>query len=193
MINLAIFASGSGSNAENIIAYFGNSPRIKVSCICSNRADAYVLQRAKRHDIPVLVFTRDDFYHHGTVIDYLKNRKIDWIILAGFLWLVPLNLTNHYHGRIINIHPALLPKFGGKGMFGHHVHQAVIDAKETQSGITIHYVDHEYDQGDVIFQATCPVDPADHPESLAAKVHQLEYEHFPRVIEEEILRVTSDE
>jgi phosphoribosylglycinamide formyltransferase-1 len=187
MINLAIFASGSGSNAENIIEYFRNEPQIKVSCICANRPDAFVIERAKRHNIPFLIFNRDDFYHRTTVVDYLKNKQIDWIILAGFLWLVPGDLMKAYPRRIINIHPALLPKFGGKGMYGHHVHQAVIDAGESHSGITIHYVDPEYDNGDIIFQAKCGVKPDDTPESLAERVHALEYEHFPGVIKETIM------
>jgi phosphoribosylglycinamide formyltransferase-1 len=184
MINLAIFASGSGSNAENIIRYFGDEPQIRVSCVCTNRADAYVIERAKKFNIPVLIFNRDDFYHSGKVINYLSDQRIDWIILAGFLWLIPENLINGYPDRIINIHPALLPKFGGKGMYGHHVHQAVIDQKEKLSGITIHYVDHEYDRGDIIFQATCKVENTDTADTLAAKIHHLEYEHFPRVIRE---------
>jgi phosphoribosylglycinamide formyltransferase 1 len=188
MINLAIFASGSGSNAENIIQFFQNDPGIEVSCICTNRSDAFVIERVKRYHIPFLVFSRDDFYHHHSVLEYLKKYQVDWIILAGFLWLVPSELIDRYPGRIINIHPALLPKFGGKGMYGHHVHKAVIDAKEALSGITIHYVDHEYDQGDIIFQAKCPVEPSDTPESLAARIHDLEYEYFPKVIREEVLK-----
>ncbi|HEX2395506.1 MAG TPA: phosphoribosylglycinamide formyltransferase [Bacteroidales bacterium] len=188
MQQLAIFASGSGTNAENIIVNFQNEPLIRISCICTNRADAYVIERAKRFDIPHLVFDRDDFYHRTTVTDYLQDKGTDWIILAGFLWLVPHSLIDRYPGRIINIHPALLPKYGGKGMYGHHVHQAVIDAGETHSGITIHYIDHEYDRGNIIFQAKCPVKPGDTAESLAARIHDLEYEHFPRVIKEEVLR-----
>jgi phosphoribosylglycinamide formyltransferase 1 len=188
MSKLAVFASGSGTNAENIIQYFQNKPRINVSCICSNRPDAFVIERAKNHQIPVLVFNRDEFYNTSLVLHYLKDQNIDWIILAGFMWLVPNYLIENYPGRIINIHPALLPKFGGKGMYGHHVHQAVIDNKESDSGITIHYVNQEYDRGQTIFQATCKVDANDTPESLAAKVHQLEYEHFPRIIEQEILK-----
>jgi phosphoribosylglycinamide formyltransferase-1 len=191
MQQLAIFASGSGTNAENIIVNFQNEPLIRISCICTNRADAYVIERAKRFDIPHLVFDRDDFYHRTTVTDYLQDKGTDWIILAGFLWLVPHSLIDRYPGRIINIHPALLPKYGGKGMYGHHVHQAVIDAGETHSGITIHYIDHEYDRGNIIFQAKCPVKPGDTAESLAARIHDLEYEHFPRVIKEEVLRSIS--
>jgi phosphoribosylglycinamide formyltransferase-1 len=188
MHRLAIFASGSGTNAENIIRYFQNEPQIEVSCICTNRAEAYVTERARQYKIPVLVFSREEFYHTENVLIYLKDNKIDWIILAGFLWLVPSYLIDSIPHRIINIHPALLPKYGGKGMYGNIVHQAVIDNKESVSGITIHCVNHEYDRGSIIFQATCPVDPSDTPESLAAKVHQLEYEHFPRIIKQEVLR-----
>jgi phosphoribosylglycinamide formyltransferase-1 len=188
MYQIAIFASGSGSNAENIVNYFKNEPLIRVSCICTNRPDAYVIERAKKHGIPVLIFNRDEFYQSEKVLDYLVQQKIDWIILAGFLWLVPAYLLDHYPHRIINIHPALLPKFGGKGMYGHRVHQAVIEQKEPVTGISIHYVNGEYDRGDTIFQATCTVEPTDTPESLAAKVHQLEYEYFPRIIEQEVLK-----
>jgi phosphoribosylglycinamide formyltransferase-1 len=192
MHRLAIFASGSGTNAENIITYFRNEPQIKISCICSNRADAYVVERARQHEIPALVFSREAFYKANDVLLYLKENKSDWIILAGFLWLVPSNLIDNFPDRIINIHPALLPKYGGKGMYGNNVHQAVINNKETVSGITIHRVNHEYDKGSIIFQATCPVDPSDTPESLASKVHKLEYEYFPMIIEKEVLKGTGD-
>jgi phosphoribosylglycinamide formyltransferase 1 len=184
MPNLAIFASGSGTNAENIIQFFKSEPNINVSCVCTNRKDAFVIERAKKYDIPVLIFTKDEFCKSNRVLQYLNDQKIDWIILSGFLLLVPPSLLAQYPNRIINIHPALLPKYGGKGMYGAHVHQAVIDHHEAYSGITIHYVDHEYDRGDTIFQATCPVIPSDTAETLAAKVHRLEYEHFPRVIKE---------
>jgi phosphoribosylglycinamide formyltransferase-1 len=190
MSTLALFASGSGTNAENLIKYFQNKPQIEISCICTNRADAYVIERAKRYRIPVLIFSRDDFYHSEKVLQYLLNNHTDWIILAGFLWLLPATLIDRFPNRIINIHPALLPKYGGKGMYGSHVHQAVIDQHESESGITIHWVNHEYDKGDIIFQATCPVDQADTPDSLAAKVHQLEYEYFPKVVEKVILEAT---
>jgi phosphoribosylglycinamide formyltransferase-1 len=192
MYKLAIFASGSGTNAENIIKYFQNKPQIKVSCICTNRADAFVNERARQHDIPVLAFSREEFYNTQNVLIFLNNNHIDFVILAGFLWLVPDYLINSFPNRIINIHPALLPNYGGKGMYGNRVHQAVIDHREPVSGITIHLVNHEYDKGDIIFQATCSVDPSDNPESLAAKVHQLEYEHFPKVIEEEVMKGTRD-
>jgi len=192
MHRLALFASGSGTNAENIIRYFQNEPQIKVSCICTNRPDAFVINRAKRYDVPVLIFSRTEFYQTENILNYLLENKIDWIILAGFLWLVPSYLIDHFPNRIINIHPALLPKFGGKGMYGHHVHQAVIDQKEPVSGITIHFVNHDYDRGSIIFQATCPVEPGDTPDSLAARVHELEYEFFPKIIEREILKGTRD-
>ncbi len=184
MNRLAIFASGSGTNAENIIRYFQNKPHIKVSCVCTNRADAYVAERVRPYGVPVLVFSRQDFYETHRVIDYLEENKIDWVILAGFLWLIPDNLVKRYSFHIINIHPALLPKYGGKGMYGASVHKAVIGNREKQSGITIHFVNNEYDKGNIIYQVTCDIDPADTPDTLASKVHALEYEHFPRVIEE---------
>jgi phosphoribosylglycinamide formyltransferase-1 len=186
MHRLAIFASGSGTNAENIIRYFQNKPQIKVSCICTNRADAYVAERVRPYNIPVLVFSRPDFYETEKILDYLKENNIDWIILAGFLWLIPANLIDRYPSRIINIHPALLPKYGGKGMYGASVHKAIIENQEKQSGITIHFVNKEYDKGNIIFQASCDIDPADTPDTLASRVHALEYENFPRVIEEVI-------
>jgi phosphoribosylglycinamide formyltransferase-1 len=189
---LALFASGSGTNAENIIRYFQNKPQIKVSCVCTNRPDAMVVNRAKKLDVPVLVFTKTDLYQTENLLVYLKDMRTDWIILAGFLWLVPPYLIDHFPNRIINIHPALLPKFGGKGMYGHHVHQAVIDQKEKTTGITIHYVNREYDRGSIIFQATCAVKPGDTPESLAARVHELEYEYFPQIIEQEVMKGTRD-
>ncbi len=192
MTRLAIFASGSGTNAENIITYFQDKPWISVSCVCTNRPDAFVIERARKHQIPVLVFNREDFYQTGKVLNYLEQKRISWIILAGFLWLVPENLVEKYLSRTINIHPALLPRFGGKGMYGDRVHQAVIDSRETQSGITIHYVNPEYDQGSIIFQATCPVNPTDTPETLAARIHELEYQHYPRIIEQEIKKGTRD-
>jgi phosphoribosylglycinamide formyltransferase 1 len=192
MTRLAIFASGSGTNAENIIRYFQSKPGISVSCICTNRPDAFVIERAKRFEIPVLVFSREEFYQTENVLNYLIQKKIDWIILAGFLWLVPGNLIDYYPAKIINIHPALLPRYGGKGMYGERVHQTVIENGDTVSGITIHYVNREYDKGNLIFQATCPVHPSDTAESLAARVHALEYEHFPKVIEEEVLGMSKE-
>lgn len=184
MKKIAIFASGSGSNAENIIRFFENDPRNRVSLVLCNKPDAYVLERAKRLGVPALVFNRERFYHSDLILDRLKAEAVDLIVLAGFLWKVPANLLAAYPDRIINIHPALLPKFGGKGMYGEHVHEAVITAGEKESGITIHHVNDRYDEGAAIFQATCPVLPDDTPDTLAAKVHALEYAHFPRVIKE---------
>lgn len=183
MQKLAIFASGSGTNAENIIQYFQNKQQISVSCICCNNPDAFVIQRAKKYDIDTLTFSKKEFYNSTCVIDYLREHHVTWIILSGFLWLVPEYLIDAFQNRILNIHPALLPKYGGKGMYGVLVHQAVIDNNEKQSGITIHIIDREYDRGKLVFQATCPVLPEDTPESLAERVHRLEYEHYPKIIE----------
>jgi phosphoribosylglycinamide formyltransferase-1 len=189
---LAVFASGSGTNAENIIRHFQNQHRIRVSCVCTNRSDAYVIERAKKYHVPVFVFSRDDLYHSGKVLEYLESNQIGWIILAGFLWLMPEKLIQSFPDHIINIHPALLPKYGGKGMYGSYVHEAVINNKEKLSGISIHYVNNEYDKGQIIFQATCEVGPEDTVDTLAMKVHQLEYVHYPRVIEEVVLKGTRD-
>lgn len=188
MTNIAIFASGSGSNAENIISFFKHNTKISVSSVFCNNPDAFVIQRAQKLQLPCHIFGRKDLYEKDTVVKLLESYNTDWIVLAGFLWKIPPTLTQIYPSRIINIHPALLPKFGGKGMYGHHVHQAVIDAGETESGITIHYVNENYDEGNIIFQAKCKVEKHDTPESLAAKVHSLEYNHFPQVIEQIIAR-----
>ncbi len=184
MINLAILASGSGSNAENLIRYFNSHPKINISLILSNKPDAFVLQRAKQLHITAFTFDRNDFYHSDKVLNLLSEYRIDGLVLAGFLWLIPENLIRTFPKSIINIHPALLPRYGGKGMYGHHVHEAVVNNKETESGITIHLVDSEYDHGKILFQARCPVSPTDSPESVAAKVHDLEYRHFPKIVEE---------
>jgi phosphoribosylglycinamide formyltransferase 1 len=183
MRNIAIFASGSGTNAENIIKYFSNKETGKVSLVLSNKHDAFVLKRAAMHNIKSVFFDHNDFYNAGKVIEHLKSEGIDFIVLAGFLWLVPDNILNLYHRRVINIHPALLPLYGGRGMYGDKVHKAVISNHDKESGITIHYVNNQYDAGDIIFQARCSVDESDTPDSLAAKVHALEYEYFPLVIE----------
>lgn len=184
MRNIAIFASGSGTNAENIIKYFSNRNSAKVKLVLSNNREAFVLKRASANGIPSVSFDREDFYNSGKVLDCLLQNEIDLIVLAGFLWLVPPVILDAFEGRIINIHPALLPKHGGKGMYGEKVHRSVIENHETESGITIHYVDHQYDSGDIIFQARCRVEKTDSPETLASKVHALEYEHFPPIIEE---------
>ena len=184
MKNLVIFASGSGSNAENIIRYFASKPDFCVKKIYCNVPGAYVLERARQLQVPACVFTREEFRNPDKLLRQLQDEGTDFIVLAGFLWLVPPCITAAYPNRIVNIHPALLPAYGGKGMYGHHVHEAVLAAGEQQSGITIHYVNDRYDSGDIIFQATCPVLPDDTPDTLAARVHELEYRHFPRVIEE---------
>jgi phosphoribosylglycinamide formyltransferase-1 len=184
MKKIAIFASGSGTNAENIIRYFSTGNIAKVALVLSNRREAYVLQRAKALKVKTAFFDRNDFCASGSVNELLLREDISLIVLAGFLWLVPEQILNSFKGRIINIHPALLPAYGGKGMYGERVHRAVIENGETESGITIHHVNSRYDEGDIIFQARCSVDPCDTPETLAAKVHALEYEHYPPVIEQ---------
>jgi phosphoribosylglycinamide formyltransferase-1 len=181
--NIAIFASGSGTNAQRIIEYFSGNPKISVALILSNKPDAYVLVRAKNLNVPSVVFDRHSFNETDDIIKLLKKEKIDFIVLAGFLWMVPVNLILAYPGRIINIHPALLPKYGGKGMYGARVHEAVIQSGDKESGISIHYVNEKYDEGSIIFQAKCEVLQDDTPDSLAHRVHQLEYKHYPEVIE----------
>lgn len=191
MKNIAIFASGSGTNAENIIKYFSNRDSAKVKLVLSNKREAYVLKRVEKYKVKALFFDRKDFYETENVLKILRENKIDFIVLAGFLWLVPSNILELYQGRIINIHPALLPKYGGKGMFGERVHEAVIKSSDLESGITIHYVNEVYDAGDIIFQAKCPVNRNDTPESLAGKVHELEYRYFPAVIEKIVVDLPS--
>jgi len=192
MRNIAIFASGSGTNAENIIKYFSNRKTAKVTLVMSNRREAFVLKRAAENNVKSVFFDRNEFYNSGIVLDTLISNDIDFIVLAGFLWLVPDDILTHYNGRIINIHPALLPKYGGRGFYGEKVHKAVISNHETESGITIHHVNKFYDEGDIIFQAKCKVEPSDTPESLAARIHRLEYEHFPRIIEKMISELDSN-
>lgn len=180
---LALFASGSGSNAENIINYFSGSSKVECPIIVSNKADAFVHQRARKLGIPSFSFTAAEFRSGEAILHLLEEYRIDFIVLAGFLLKVSSPLLAAYPDKIINIHPALLPNYGGKGMYGHFVHEAVVAARETESGITIHYVNEHYDEGAIIYQARCTVEPGDTPERVAQKVHQLEYEHFPRVIE----------
>jgi len=189
MRNIAIFASGSGTNAENIIRYFSNNKSVQVTLILSNRKEAYVLKRAATLNVRSVFFDRKDLYEKDKVLRYLGMYKIDFVVLAGFLWLIPESILNAYEKRIVNIHPALLPKHGGKGMYGEKVHEAVLAKHEKESGITIHYVNRHYDKGTVIFQARCPVNPEDTPETLAARVHELEYEHYPEVIEKLVLKL----
>ena len=180
--NAAILASGSGSNAENIIRHFQNSKEIEFPLIISNKANAYVHERAKNLGVVSYTFEKNDF-ENGKVLDLLKEYQIDFIVLAGFLLKISDNLLKAYPDKIINIHPALLPKFGGKGMYGSYVHEAVVAAKEKESGITIHYVNENYDEGKIIFQAKCEVFPEDTADDVAEKVHALEYKFFPTVIE----------
>lgn len=187
-IRLAILGSGNGTNAQQISEYFASRADVEVCCIIYNKRDAYIAERAKNLGIEARYFGRKDFYETSAVLDYLHSKRADWVILAGFLWLVPENMLAAYPSRIINIHPALLPKFGGKGMYGHHVHEAVVAAHEKETGITIHIVDNHYDRGTTLFQARCAVDPDDTPDTVAAKIHLLEKEHFPRVIDETIHR-----
>jgi phosphoribosylglycinamide formyltransferase 1 len=187
MKNLAIFASGSGTNAENIIKYFENHEDISVNIVMTNKVDAFVIERAKKYSIDYLVFNRSDFYNSLSIVNILTQRNIDFVVLAGFLWLIPNILIEKYPRKIINIHPALLPDYGGKGMYGMKVHEAIIKNGESQSGISIHYVNENYDEGELIFQAKCSIDAGDTPDSLANKIHSLEYEYFPRVIEKVVL------
>lgn len=188
-LNIAVFASGSGTNAENIITHFKGNLKINVKLVLSNNPQAGALQRADKLGIETFIFSKNDFYSTSKVIDILAEKKIDFIVLAGFLWLVPKSLIAAYPKRIINIHPALLPNYGGKGMFGNSVHQAVIANRERESGITIHYVNDEYDKGAIIFQSRCPVSENDTAETLAKKIHELEYRYFPAVIEKLLLQM----
>jgi phosphoribosylglycinamide formyltransferase 1 len=182
--NIAIFASGTGTNAANIIQYFSNKQSANVVFIVCNNPDAGVLKIAEAFNIPSLIIQKEKFFKGDAYIPELKNAGIDFIVLAGFLWKIPSLIINAYRDNIINIHPALLPKHGGKGMYGNFVHEAVLSAKEKESGITIHFVDEFYDNGKTIFQTTCPVYENDTTETLAKRIHELEYKFFPKVIEE---------
>jgi phosphoribosylglycinamide formyltransferase-1 len=188
MKRIAIFASGNGTNAQRIIEYFQGSHKVTIGLILTNNPQAFVLERAKQAKIPTLCFNRKEFYDSNFILDILSVQGISFIVLAGFLWLIPEYLLNAYKGNIINIHPALLPKYGGKGMYGMRVHEAVIQSGDKESGITIHHVNQHYDEGQIIFQVKCPVEPGDTPESLAERVHQLEYKYFPEVIESVIIQ-----
>lgn len=186
MKRIAIFASGSGTNAQKIIEYFSTSKEIFVDSLWSNNENAYALIRAEKLGIETFTFEQEEFYRSNEILDMLYDHRIDMIVLAGFLWLVPRNLTELF--TVVNIHPALLPKYGGKGMYGMNVHKAVLASKDKESGITIHRVNQDYDKGDIIFQATCPILPGDTPETLAERIHVLEHEHYPKVIEEILLK-----
>ena len=188
MKRIVIFASGSGSNAQRIAEYFSNSDFARVSTIFSNRADAYVLQRAHQMNIPTVVFNKADFYETDRICDQLSGFNPDIIVLAGFLWKVPEKIVQAFPKRIVNIHPALLPKYGGKGMYGEHVHRVVIENREKESGITIHWVNENYDEGAVILQVRCRIDQDETHETLATKIHALEHEYYPKTVEFVLLR-----
>ncbi len=187
MKRIVIFASGGGSNAESIVNYFKDKEGVEVSLFFTNNADAGVIARGQRLGIPTIVFDRKTYKEIDRIVELLQMMKTDLVVLAGFLWLIPAGLIQAFPNKIINIHPALLPKYGGKGMWGHHVHEAVVQNKESESGITIHYVNEHYDEGEAIFQAKCAVLPQDTPEDVAANVLKLEHYHFPRVIEQVLL------
>jgi phosphoribosylglycinamide formyltransferase-1 len=179
---LALLASGNGTNAEAIIKYFSHHADVEVVLLLSNNPGAFALERAKRLNVATRVFRREEF-QNGSMLQWLTEAGITHIVLAGFLWLVPPNLLSAFRDRIVNIHPALLPKYGGKGMYGSKVHEAVKSAGDTKTGITIHLVNEHYDEGRILFQAECPVAPDDTAESIASKVHALEHQHFPFIIE----------
>ena len=185
---IAIFASGNGSNAEAIINHLHLNMKMSVIAIYSNNKTAYVLERAKRHNIDSFTFSKTEFYD-DEFQKSLKNNSYDLIVLAGFMWLLPESMVNNYPDKIINIHPALLPKYGGKGMYGDFVHKAVLKNKESKSGITIHFVNEHYDEGAIILQKSCPVLPVDNVESLAERIHKLEHKYYPKVVEEICMKI----
>ncbi len=184
MNKVAIFASGSGSNAENIVNHLKRRLNSANFHFFTNSSKAYVNERAHKLNVKLTLFSKEEFFNSDKIVEILIAEKCDLIVLAGFLWLMPKNIVQAFKGRIINIHPALLPKYGGKGMYGKRVHEAVVANSETESGITIHYVDENYDEGKIIKQVRCAVLPADTPEDVERKVHELEYEHYPKVVEE---------
>lgn len=189
---IAIFASGSGSNAQKILEHFKNHAHGEVVLVLTNNPQAYVLQRADNFEIPTHVFTRNEFYQTEDVVKLLKNMEVDLIVLAGFLWLVPTSLLKAFPNQIINIHPALLPKYGGKGMYGDNVHKAVLANGETESGITIHFVNEHFDEGEMIHQAKFKIEPGDTLDSIKLKGQQLEHQHFPKVIESLAIKMKSN-
>jgi len=183
MKNIAIFASGNGSNAEKIIRHFENRADTRVALVLSNNKNAFVIERAKNLGVETVTFSREQFYKTNEILEILNQHNTNLIVLAGFLWLIPGNLLQNFPKRIINIHPALLPKYGGKGMYGEKVHESVIKNGEVESGITIHFVNEFYDEGQIIFQARCLVEPSETIDSLAIKIHALEHEYFPAVVD----------
>jgi phosphoribosylglycinamide formyltransferase 1 len=183
MTRIAIFASGSGSNAENIANYFSENENVEISLILTNKENAYVLERAKKLGVESILFNKNQFLETDEILNLLTKKDINLVVLAGFLLKIPENLIKLFPDKIVNIHPALLPKYGGKGMYGDNVHKSVIQNKETESGITIHYVNENYDEGKIIFQAKCQITDTDDASDLAKKIHELEYEHFPKTID----------
>jgi phosphoribosylglycinamide formyltransferase-1 len=192
MTRIAIFASGSGTNAENIIKYFQNSDSIRVSKVYCNKKNAGVFERCARLNVPCIWFSREAFYDSSRVLHDVQLHA-DFVVLAGFLWKIPADFIHAFPQKMVNIHPALLPKYGGKGMYGMNVHKAVKENKETETGITIHFVNEHYDEGAIIFQVKTSLEPRDTPEDIAKKIHVLEYANFPRVIEEVILSDNREE
>ena len=188
---IAIFASGSGSNAQKIMEHFKKHLDAEVVIVLTNNPEAYVLQRADNFEIPSHIFDNNEFYKTNFVVDILKNLQIDLIVLAGFMWLIPENLLKAFPNKIINIHPALLPKYGGKGMYGDRVHHAVIDAKEEESGITIHFVDENFDEGEIIHQSRFRIEAGDDLEMIKFKGQQLEHLHYPKVVEQLLKKMKS--
>ena len=192
-MNIAIFVSGSGSNCENIIRYFAHNDHIQVSLVISNKADAYALQRAKNLNVPAVVLSKKELQQQDIMMPLLQQYDIQFIVLAGFLVMIPDYLIEAFDHRMINLHPALLPKYGGKGMWGPHVHEAVKAAGETETGMTVHYVSNICDGGEIIAQFSTPIDPDDTPDTIAAKEHELEMRHFPPVIEQLINNLQASE
>ena len=188
---IAIFASGSGSNAQKIMEHFKKHVDAEVVIVLTNNPEAYVLQRADNFEIPSHIFDKAEFYKTNSVVDLLKNLQIDLIVLAGFMWLIPQNLLKAFPNKIINIHPALLPKFGGKGMYGDRVHHAVMDAKEEESGITIHFIDENFDEGEIIHQSRFRIEAGDDLEMIKFKGQQMEHLHYPKVVEQLLKKMKS--
>ena len=191
MTNIAIFVSGSGTNCENIIRHFTDSKNVKIALVLSNRSDAYALVRAEKYNIPTVILPKTDFYKEEQQLGLMQTYAIDFIVLAGFLLMIPDFLIHAYNRRIVNLHPALLPKFGGKGMYGHHVHEAVRAAGETETGMTVHWVSSICDGGEIIAQYRTPINPEDTPDDIAAKEHSLEQKYFPKVIEQVLQSLNS--
>ena len=187
---IAIFASGSGSNTQSIIEYFQQKENIEIALIMCNKSNAFVVQRAQKLGVKCIVFNSETFKNNLGFLDILSKYEVNWIVLAGFLLKIPEYIIEDFQDKIINIHPALLPKYGGKGMYGMNVHRSVIENNETESGISIHYVNKNYDEGKMIFQASCAINAGDSPEDLANKIRLLEHQHYPKVIEETIKNST---